>query len=211
MSVHVADAADFAARFDVSRETLARLEIYAAELARWNPRINLVAASTLPDLWRRHFADSAQLLAFRPPTARRWLDLGSGAGFPGLVLAILARESAPDLRLHLVESDQRKCTFLRHVATATATEVDISPVRIESLKPQAADVVSARALAPLSGLLGHAAIHLAPGGIGLFPKGRTVHNELADAKRPWRFEARVHPSLTDPEAAIVETGAPTRV
>src|SRR5690606_10315113 len=135
----------------------------------------------------------------------------SGAGFPGLVIAILAREAAPDLRLHLVESDQRKCAFLRQVAIDTGLAVDITPARIESLPPQTADVVSARALASLTRLLAHAEKHLAPGGIGLFPKGRTVHNELAEAKQSWRFACRVHPSITDPEAAIVETGAPTRV
>lgn len=202
---------DFAARFNVSRETMAQLQAYAKQLARWNPRINLVSAATLPDQWHRHFADSAQLFALRPPTARRWLDLGSGAGFPGLVIAIMAQASAPDLRLHLVESDQRKCAFLRSVVTETGITIDISPERIESLPPQSADVISARALAPLPQLLAHAENHLAPGGIGLFSKGRTVHNELAEAEQSWRFAHRVHPSLTDPEAAIVEIGAPTRV
>lgn len=211
MTPHIAIPEAFAARFDVSRETLAHLQTYAALLARWTPRINLVSAASLADQWHRHFADSAQLLAFRPPAARRWLDLGSGAGFPGLVIAILAREAAPDLRLHLVESDQRKCAFLRQVVTETGLTLDISPERIEALAPQAADIVSARALAPLTRLLAHAEKHLAPGGIGLFPKGRTVHNELAEAEQSWRFACRVHPSITDPEAAIVETGAPRRV
>jgi 16S rRNA (guanine527-N7)-methyltransferase len=185
---------------------MAGLETYANLLAKWTPRINLVSAASLPDLWRRHIADSAQLLAFRPP-ARLWLDLGSGAGFPGLVIAILA----PDLRVRLVESDQRKCEFLRRVAEDTGTTIDVVPHRIETLPPQSAGVISARALAPLTQLLAHAEKHLAPGGIGLFPKGRTVHNEIAEAERTWRFACRVHPSLTDPEAAIVEAGAPTRV
>jgi 16S rRNA (guanine527-N7)-methyltransferase len=196
----------FARRFDVSRETLARLETYAALLARWTPRINLVSAATLPDLGHRHVADSAQLLALAP-RPRLWLDLGSGAGFPGLVIAILA----PDIRVRLVESDQRKCAFLRRVSEDTGTAIDILPERIEALPPQAADVISARALAPLTQLLTHVEKHLAPGGIGLFPKGRTVHNEIAEAERAWRFPCWVHPSLTDPEAAIVETGAPSRV
>jgi 16S rRNA (guanine527-N7)-methyltransferase len=196
----------FARRFDVSRETLARLETYAALLARWTPRINLVSAATLPDLWHRHVADSAQLLALAP-RPRQWLDLGSGAGFPGLVIAILA----PDIRVRLVESDQRKCAFLRRVSEDTGTAIDILPERIEALPPQAVDMISARALAPLTQLLTHVEKHLAPGGIGLFPKGRTVHNEIAEAERAWRFPCRVHPSLTDPEAAIVETGAPSRV
>ena len=203
---HIGSADAFAARFDVSRETLRRLEIYASLLDRWTRRINLVSAATLPDLWHRHFADSAQLLALGP-RAGSWLDLGAGAGFPGLVIAILA----PGLRVRLVESDQRKCAFLRRVSDETATPVDIIPDRIESLAPQHAAVVSARALAPLTQLLAHAEKHLAPDGIGLFPKGRTVHNEIAEAERAWRFRCRVRPSLTDPEAAIVETGAPARV
>jgi 16S rRNA (guanine527-N7)-methyltransferase len=169
VTTHIATPEGFARRFDVSRETLTRLETYAALLTKWTRRINLVSAASLPDLWHRHIADSAQLLAFRPP-ARLWLDLGSGAGFPGLVVAILT----PDLHVRLVESDQRKCAFLRRVAEDTGTTVDIVPCRIETLPPQSADVISARALAPLTQLLAHAEKHLAPDGIGLFPKGRTV-------------------------------------
>lgn len=204
-------AGDFARRFDVSRETMARLEIYAALLRKWNPRINLVSAASLPDLWYRHFADSAQLLALCPPVARLWVDIGSGAGFPGLVVAILARDTLPDLRVRLVESDQRKCVFLRQVATEAAVPVTVLPARIEALEPQAADVLSARALAPLGALLGYAEIHLAPHGTGLFPKGRSVHKEIAEAEGAWRFSYRIHPSITDPDAAVVETGAPERV
>lgn len=206
MTAHIATPEEFARRFNVSRETMARLDTYAALLTKWTKHINLVSAASLPDLWHRHFADSAQLNALRPPS-RLWLDLGSGAGFPGLVVAILAS----DLRVRLVESDQRKCAFLRRVAEDTGTAIDIIPDRIETLSPQSAGVISARALAPLTQLLAHAEKHLAPGGIGLFPKGRTVHNEIAEAERTWRFACRVHPSLTDPEAAIVEAGAPTRV
>jgi 16S rRNA (guanine527-N7)-methyltransferase len=206
VTAHIATPEDFSRRFDVSRETLTRLETYAALLSKWTRRINLVSAASLPDRWHRHIADSAQLLAFRPP-ARLWLDRGSGAGFPGMVVAILA----PDLCVRQVESDQRKCAFLRRVAQDTGTTIDIIADRIETLSPQSAGVISARALAPLTQLLAHAEKHLAPGGIGLFPKGRTVHNEIAEAERTWRFACRIHPSLTDPEAAVVEAGAPTRV
>jgi 16S rRNA (guanine527-N7)-methyltransferase len=205
VTAHIATPQDFARRFDVSRETMVRLETYAGLLAKWNRRINLVSPASLPDAWHRHFADSAQLLALAPP-AGLWLDIGSGAGFPGLVVAILA----PGLRVRLIESDQRKCAFLRRVTDDTGTRIDISPDRIEALRPQSADVISARALAPLTRLLVHAEKHLAPGGIGLFPKGRTVHNEIAEAERAWRFPCRIHPSLTESEAAIVETGAPAR-
>lgn len=200
-------AAEVAAIADVSRETIERLTVHHRLLAQWNPRINLVSRATLSDAWRRHFADSAQLWRHAPPGARTWLDLGSGAGFPGLVIAALAAEHAPDLRVRLVESDQRKATFLRTVIHAAALPAAVEDARIEALPPQHADVVSARALAPLATLLDHAEKHRAGTGICLFPKGETVHNELAEARRSWRFEAVLHPSLTDPRAAIVEIGA----
>jgi 16S rRNA (guanine527-N7)-methyltransferase len=200
----------FAASFDVSRETLARLEAHLALLERWNPRINLVAKSTLPDAWCRHFADSAQLWALRPPGARHWLDLGSGAGFPGLVIAALAAEAAPDLAVDLVESDQRKAAFLRAVVQAGGLRATVHDCRIEQLPAQGADVVSARALAPLTELLAMLEKHRRPGGTGLFSKGGTVHKEIKDAARQWRFEKKIHPSLTEQKAAIVEIGAVSR-
>lgn len=203
--------AAFAAAFDVSRETFARFEAYAALLEQWNPRINLVSRSTLPQVWGRHFADSAQLWAFRRPSDRTWLDLGSGAGFPGLVVALLARERAPDLRVDLVESDQRKATFLRTVARACDLTVGVHDVRIEALPPQGADVLSARALAPLDVLLGYAEKHRRPAGICLFPKGATMHKEVEATERSWRFDHNTHPSRTDPEAGILEIGAMRRV
>ena len=197
----------FQRRFAVSRETMQRLESHLELLGKWNPRINLVARSTLADAWTRHFADSAQLWPLRPPGARRWLDLGSGAGFPGLVMAALAAEQAPDLEIRLVESDGRKAAFLAAAARAAGLSPAILEARIGDLPPQAADVVSARALAPLSALLGMAEKHRRPEGTGLFPKGATVQNEIAEAARHWRFNHKIHTSLTDPQAAIVEIGA----
>lgn len=197
---------ELATEYDVSRETTERLAIHHRLLAQWNPRINLVSRHSLADAWRRHFADSAQLWRFRPTEARSWLDLGSGAGFPGLVIAALASAEAPDLTVRLVESDQRKATFLRtviHAADLPATVVD---ARIETLPSQSADVVSARALAPLDQLLVHAEKHRLPTGICLFPKGATVHKEITEARGRWRFDAMLHPSRTDPTAAIVEIG-----
>jgi 16S rRNA (guanine527-N7)-methyltransferase len=184
-----------------------RLEIHLELLARWNPRINLVARSTLAAAWARHVADSAQLWPLRPPGARLWLDLGSGAGFPGLVIAALAAEAEPDLEVRLVESDARKAAFLFAAAREAQLSARILDVRVEDLPPQGADVVSARALAPLSILLGMAENHRRPGGTGLFPKGATVQNEIAEAARHWRFNHKIHTSLTDPQAAIVEIGA----
>jgi 16S rRNA (guanine527-N7)-methyltransferase len=197
----------FQRRFDVSRETMQRIESHLALLAKWNPRINLVARSTLGDAWTRHVADSAQLWALRPADAGVWLDLGSGAGFPGLVIAALAAEQAPDLEIRLIESDARKAAFLAAAARETGLAPKILEARIEGLEPQAADVVSARALGPLSTLLGMAEKHRVPQGTGLFPKGATVQNELAEAARHWRFNHKIHASLTDPQAAIVEIGA----
>jgi 16S rRNA (guanine527-N7)-methyltransferase len=196
---------------DVSRETIARLQIHHDLLERWNPRINLVSKASLADAWGRHFADSAQLWPLRPDGARLWLDLGSGAGFPGLVVAAIAADEAPGLEVRLVESDQRKAAFLRTVVQAAELPAAVLDRRIEDLPPQAAGVVSARALAPLEALLGHAEKHRCPEGICLFPKGGSVHKEIADAKIRWRFEQKLHPSQTDPRGAIVEIGAINRV
>lgn len=201
----------FRASYDVSRETLDRLRIHAALLEKWNPRINLVSKSTLSTLWARHTLDSAQLFEQRPEGAAHWADLGSGGGFPGLVLAILAHEAAPELRFTLVESDLRKATFLRTVATETGIGADIVTERIESLEPLAADVLSARALAPLPRLLGFAARHLAPTGRALFPKGVSHATEIEDSLASWRFDVQKIPSRTDPASVILNIGGITHV
>ena len=141
----------FAEAFNVPHETILALSRYADLLAHWQRSINLVAPSTLPNVWSRHFADSAQLGSLAPD-ARLWLDLGSGAGFPGLVVALLQAQ-VPDFRMHMVESNRKKCAFLAEVARALQTPVDIHAMRIEDLPEKAQslrpDVVSARALAPL--------------------------------------------------------------
>jgi len=183
----------------VSRETIGRLESYAELLTRWQARINLVGPDTLPDLWTRHILDSAQLWPLLPPEARRLADLGSGAGFPGLVLAILG---APDV--HLVESDARKCAFLREAARITDTRVTILNRRIEQVEPLEADIVTARALAPLSRLLDWAAPHLAKGGQCLFLKGRGAEDELTATAKEWKIGHRRIPSLTDPEGVVLQ-------
>lgn len=205
------ESAGFAAEFSVSRETQDRLETFAALLLRWNARINLVGRSTEADLWTRHITDSAQLWRLHAPIAGLWTDLGSGAGFPGLVIAALAAESAPDLRVILVESDARKCAFLIEAARAMGLSPIIRTDRIETMPPLQADILSARALAPLETLLEFAAKHRRSDGIALFPKGETVHKEIEAAAQKWRFEHRIHASVTDPRAAIVEVGALSRV
>lgn len=201
----------FARDYDVSRETMARLDRYVALLEKWNPRINLVSRASLADVWDRHIADSAQIWGLRPKDARTWVDLGSGGGFPGLLVAILAEQDAPELRVHLVESDGRKCAFLATVIRECGLTTEVHAERIEHATPPLADVVSARALAALPDLLSLAENLRRPEGIFLFPKGETVHKEITDASRSWHLECRVHPSRTDSKAAIVEIGAFARV
>jgi 16S rRNA (guanine527-N7)-methyltransferase len=192
------------APFDVSRETSAKLEFLATELRRWQAIKNLVGPATLKEVWTRHIADSLQLLDLAPPTAKVWLDLGSGAGFPGLVLAIAGAERG--LAVHMVESNSRKCAFLRHVARLPGVNAKVHEARLETIVPQfvgVADVVSARALASLSELLQWTQPLLKTGTIGLFPKGREVASELTEAKKLWTFETEILPSRTDSEARIL--------
>lgn len=188
----------------VSRETLEALEAFVALVQRWNPAINLVSKSTLEDLWGRHVLDSAQLFSYCPAEAKRWVDIGSGGGFPGLIVALLAKETMPELQVTLVESDQRKATFLRQAAQTLGLTVTVLSKRIESIPPLAADVVSARALAPLVELLGFAHPHIRHDGVVLFPKGARHAEELSEARNSWHFDLSRHPSLSDSAAAILE-------
>ncbi len=203
---HINGPQAFRETFGVSRETLDRLEIYAALLSRWQKTINLVAPSTLDDVWHRHFTDSAQLWTHRPDAAKSWLDLGSGAGFPGLVLAIMAAETG-GTRHTLVESDSRKAAFLREVAREAGVAVDILCTRIESpethTKVGQVICVTARALAPMPRLLQLAHGCFRPETVGLFLKGRGVRAELDAAAADWDFAAEVVPSLTEAGAAVV--------
>ncbi len=218
----IRDSAAFQAEFKVSRETLARLNLYESVLRLWQPRINLVAGKTLNELWHRHFADSAQLAALIPPGARRLVDLGSGGGFPGLVLAILlsgqrgegrfdtangsVAPCLPHVAVVLVESDVRKAAFLREVARQTGTAVEILSTRIENPETQAklgkADVVTARALAPIERLLGLAAPLFGPDTVGLFLKGRSVQAEIEAARALWAFDVSLVSSVTADDAKV---------
>jgi 16S rRNA (guanine527-N7)-methyltransferase len=197
---------DFGEAFKVPRETIHRLAIYADLLTDWQTRQNLVSAKTLPELWDRHFADSAQLMALAP-AAQTWLDLGSGAGFPGLIIAILAA-NREGFRMHLVESTAKKCDFLAEVTRATQTPVDIHCMRIEELARRSAkldpDIVSARACAPLPHLLELAAPFFWGGTRGLFMKGRNAEREIETARQCWKFDSRLHLSLTATDSSIVE-------
>jgi 16S rRNA (guanine527-N7)-methyltransferase len=201
-----AGRAETLAALDVSRETEGRLDALVAHLAKWNAAINLVGRSTLGEVWTRHILDSAQLFELAPNGAQSWADLGSGAGFPGLVVAILAAERAPGLHVILVESDQRKAEFLRSAARLCGVAVTVHAERIDTVPPLHADVVSARALAPLTDLLGFAARHLRPGGVALFPKGAGHEAEVAAALERWRFSVQKHSSRTDRDSVVLRIG-----
>ncbi len=188
----------------VSHETAVRLDQFAALLQRWQRAVQLVAASSLPKLWTRHIADSLQLLDLAP-AARIWADLGSGGGFPGLVLAI-ALFDRPGALVHLIESDSRKAAFLREAARITRAPVKVHGERIESAAKRIAgevEIVTARALAPLPRLLDLAAPLLAAGARGLFLKGQDVDNELTEAAKSWSIQAKILPSRTDSRGRIV--------
>lgn len=192
-----------ASDLNVSRETFEKLELLERELRRWQAIKNLVGPATLTQVWDRHIVDSLQLLDLAPD-AKTWLDLGSGAGFPGLVLAIAGAERG--LHVHLVESNSRKCAFLRQIARLTEAPATVHEARLETEVPGfigKADVVSARALASLSMLLNWTEPLLKAGTMGLFPKGRDAEIELTEARKKWTFEAEILPSLTDSDARIL--------
>lgn len=191
------------AELNVSRETLAALEHYAALLEKWNARINLVAPTTIAELWQRHIIDSAQIFDHALKHAKHWVDLGSGGGLPGVVCAVLAREMMPDCRFTLIESDKRKAAFLMTAARELSLPIKVLAERVEQAAPQDADIVSARALAPLPQLLPLVARHLGPKGTALLPKGKTHATELAAVQQDWQFEVSSHPSQTDDLARVL--------
>ncbi len=183
---------------DVSRETLAELDRFAALLLRWNSTVNLVARTDEPFLWVRHIANSLQLAPLMTPRPERAIDLGSGAGFPGLILAL-----ATGVPFDLIEADQRKAAFLREAARVTSAPVRIHPIRIEAAQLPPAPLITARAVAPLPKLLALAAPLLAPGGMCLFLKGANADAELTHAATQWQMQADGIPSRTAPGARIL--------
>lgn len=192
---------EFASEEGVSRETLARLEIYVEMLVDWNRLHNLVSEASLADVWRRHVWDSAQLARYIPARARTLVDLGSGAGFPGLVLAELLRGRT---KATLIESVGKKCQFLRAVAVKLGLDCDICHSRIESFTTAPYDVITARACAPLSKLLGYAQHFTGPETVTLFLKGQNLGVELTDARKSWKIRYVEHPSRTDPSGSVLE-------
>lgn len=188
---------------NVSRETIELLRAYEQALVKWNPAINLVSKSTLSDIWSRHIVDSAQCFQYIGETTD-WADLGTGAGLPGLVVSILAKEFHPDLVTSLVESDIRKSAFLRSVSADFGLKTKIYSSRIEELTPLNAKNLSARALAPLDQLLAMAERHLAENGICLFLKGINAEKELEEARKGWNFALSSYQSVTNPQSSILK-------
>jgi 16S rRNA (guanine527-N7)-methyltransferase len=199
-----ADRAEALALVPVSRETAGRLDRLVEFLLPWTERTNLIARSTIPHIWTRHIADSLQLVALAPD-AKCWIDLGSGAGFPGLVIACALGQQAGH-QVHLVESNGKKATFLRQAVEHLQVPATIHAVRIEDFVKNSKirpDVVTARALAPLEQLLALARPLLTSGAVGLFPKGQDVEGELTRAAKSWKIEATLIPSRTSPLSRIV--------
>lgn len=188
-----------AAALDLDATTLARLDAYAEVLAKWQRKVNLIGPATLPTLWDRHLLDCAQLRRFVPPTARDLVDMGSGAGLPGLVLAILGVPG-----VILIEADKRKAAFLREAARVTGVAVEVRAERLETTAKTAVDVVTARALAPLAQLLAWADGFVGPSTTCLFAKGADADRELTEAARDWRMNVARHPSLTHADGVVLE-------
>ena len=197
----VLSGVDFAARTGATPAQVADLERLQVLLADWNGRMNLVSAASLADYWGRHVLDSAQLLPLAP-AARSWVDIGAGAGFPGLVLAILLKDD-PRAKVHLVESQTKRCRFLEAAVAELALPAEVHNVRAEDLKLKA-DVVTARAVAPLARLLGFARPYLAKGATGLFLKSESVAVEIDEARKSWRFTYDVVRSVSDSRGRIVK-------
>ena len=191
------DRAAFLAAWPVSRETEARLERYAQLLRVWNQGLSLISQSTTDLIWTRHFLDSAQLAPLFPNPDDSIVDVGSGAGFPGLVLAIMGLP-----RIHLVEHNMRKIAFLKTVAAELSLNVEIHGLKAEAEKPFQAVAVTARALKPLDQLLGMVRNFVGPQTVCVFPKGRNAEVELTEAQRHWRMDVERFPSRTSPDSTI---------
>ncbi len=189
--------------YGVSRETIERFLAYQAILTKWAPRINLVGASTLGSFWDRHILDSAQILPLARAEARSWVDFGSGAGFPGLVIAALVQPLNGG-QVTLIEASTKRCGFLREAARAMQVQVDIINDKLENVKPRPVDIITARAFTALDRLLAYAEPWQGPQTQALFSKGEEVSSELAQASTNWLFKSTIHPSLSDARGCIIE-------
>ncbi|EDQ06336.1 Ribosomal RNA small subunit methyltransferase G [Sulfitobacter indolifex] len=186
---------------DVSRETLQKLEAFAELVRKWNPKINLVSKSSLDDLWDRHILDSVQVFRL-VEQGGNWVDIGSGGGFPGIVIAIL-NQKEQKFRVRLVESDQRKCAFLRTAIRELGLTATVDNERIENAQNLEADILSARALSDLSQLLAYAEMHLKPGGVAIFPKGQNWQQEVEETQHLWSYQFEAVTSKTNSAAAVL--------
>lgn len=189
---------------DVSRETMERLQHFEQLLKKWNKSINLVSASTIDDIWNRHILDSAQIVRLAPETTASWVDLGSGGGLPGIVVATILSETSPSTEVTLIEADIRKSTFLRSAIRELGLATKVISERIEEARPMSAKIVSARALAPLRPLLGYVERHISSDGIALLQKGQNAAAEIQDAQTDWIFDCTSHTSITNNSASILE-------
>lgn len=192
-------------KYDVSRETLLKLRAYEASLKEWQNKFNLVSKSSLEDAWNRHFIDSMQLFKYIPQSAQSLYDFGSGAGFPGMVLAIMAAEKTPYLKVNLIESIGKKTLYLKHVSEICSVNVEILNQRIESLPKNKVDVVTSRAMTSLKDLLEYTYPFCKKDTVCIFPKGKKHQEEIDEAKKHWRFEYQIHPSETSSEGVILVT------
>lgn len=187
----------------VSRETLERLKAYEASLHEWQKKFNLVSNASLEDAWNRHFLDSMQLFNFIPKTARSLCDFGSGAGFPGMVLAIMAKEKTPYLKVSLIESIKKKTLYLNEVNKITEANAVIINDRIENIPPQSFDVITSRAMASLKDLLNYTKKFFGKNTVCIFPKGKSYAEEIAEAEKFWKFDCKIVPSEMSSEGVIL--------
>ena len=186
----------------VSRETSDKLAQFAQLVEKWTAKINLISKPSIPHVWDRHIRDSVQLYQ-HAPMGSHWVDLGSGGGFPAIVLALMSQQDGCQTKFTLVESDQRKCVFLRTAIRELGLEASVINDRIEKIAPLNADILSARALANLKTLVGFANLHLAEDGVALFPKGSNWEAEDVDAREDWQYNCDSIRSETDPSAAVL--------
>ena len=190
-------------KYNVSRGTIQQLREYESTLQDWQSKMNLVSNSSLDSAWERHFEDSVQLFDLLPSNAETLFDFGSGAGFPGMVLAIMAKELLPNLQVNLVESTKKKTLYLKHVSDLTDTKVNIYNDRIENIKNQKADVITSRAMSSLNDLLNYSEPFCKKNTILIFPKGKKHQAEIDDAKRNWGFDIDIFQSSSSDEGAIL--------
>lgn len=193
----------FMEKYNVSRETFQRLKDYELSLNEWQKKFNLVSNASLADAWNRHFLDSVQLFKFIPEWAETLIDFGSGAGFPGMVLAVMAKEKTPYLKVSLVESIAKKTLYLKAVSELTETDVEIINDRIENIKNRKADVVTSRAMASLNDLFSYVIGFCKNDTVCIFPKGKRYMEEITEAEKHWRFKYEIKPSEQSDEGKIL--------